>query len=1343
MPLTKQKLDFAFRGGVSTKDDPKGVPPAKLLALTNGVFTAPGRIQKRNGFGLLGRRIAVTDELLDAGQALMTYRGELLTADTSDVYSYNATSREWVAKGGLVSCVVSRESVAATSYSAIGPDGATHSSGLQAFVWNAASTGLYYSIVDSATGQTVVAPTLISAVGVRGRVIVSGNLFLFYFYNTTTTLLYVATLPVGDPTRTLSPVVLTTSAADANSVSTTYPIFDVARIESDAVGPQIYLAFNNRLAGGGTSLWRFPVTAVSTPATNGKVTITGDAGRALAIFRDRYLDRVVLAYWNGTAVWFRTYEPALANASDVAQLVAFGVIETSSSVLTITGESVEPTTDPTFATGSVSVSSAEGAACGVIVGGVTVTTPGSQLVGATIDGTGVSTRWTTSDDASATAVAAAINASGVSGTVGASAATNVVTITADTAGAAGNSILLAAIGTGVTASGATLTGGSDQVQAWGKFDVLNASGMVSPDINGASLLVAATVGDDVQTAADIAAAWNADPVLGITFLATSAAGIGAGATVTITFLSGGIYDGTAGNGFACSGIGTGITANTPTTTGGADLATASGTITLSSARGLTDAQVASNLATAIAADGSASALVTPSANSTTITLAARSAGTAGNLSLAATGTGRSVSGAAMTGGTDPADLRFYWTTVAVDPYDASAVIYTTRTASITGGYRVSALGLSLGVPYCEITGTAADFLRSVSLAGKAFTYEGAIYVPLVFPSTLQPTYFLANGDAEIVSRMLATEAGPVPSALTGGGSQTAVGAPLAGVSAVDSTSFLFPCIALRSGGSGSGSSAYMRGVEAVTLDFFEPERSYQRAELAQNLHVSGGFVSMYDGIGVVEHGFHLYPETLALTSAAGSGKTYSYLACYEWNDNRGNLHRSAPSTALTVQTTNAVAPGDAVTIAVPTLRLTAKRASATPARTPVRLVLYRTTDGGTTYYRSALGSAWLNDTTADHVVITDTTEDADLTEPIYTNGGVVENIAAPTCTALVVHRSRLFALVDGRTWWYSKQVVEGSPVEFSDLLTLAIDAPGGGCVAGASLDDKFVAFTESRIFYFLGEGPDSTGAQDSFSDAQPVNADVGCTNPRSIVTTPAGILFKSAKGIYLLDRSLAVTYIGADVEAYNADTITSAVLLESTNQVRFTLDSGVALVFDYFAGQWSVFTNIAAVDSVIWSGEHVYLRDDGSALEETPGVFTDAGSFIPLSLKTAWLQFAGQQGYQRVYKAMVLGEYRSDHTLKVDVAVDFNPTPVQSATFTVDGPDAYGDDATYGSGSPYGGTFPRYQYRVRLTKQKSEAVQITVSDVQNGTPGESMSLSGLAFEIGRKVGLYKTPTGAA
>jgi phage tail sheath gpL-like len=89
---------------------------------------------------------------------------------------------------------------------------------------------------------------------------------------------------------------------------------------------------------------------------------------------------------------------------------------------------------------------------------------GSGPVGGTINGTAKTVTWATSDTASATALAAAINADAtLNKFILATSSAGVVTLTAFPAGALGNAVTLVASGTGVTASGAKLTGGLSDV----------------------------------------------------------------------------------------------------------------------------------------------------------------------------------------------------------------------------------------------------------------------------------------------------------------------------------------------------------------------------------------------------------------------------------------------------------------------------------------------------------------------------------------------------------------------------------------------------------------------------------------------------------------------------------------------------------------------------------------------------------------------------------------------------------------------------------------------------------------------------------------------------------------
>jgi hypothetical protein len=107
---------------------------------------------------------------------------------------------------------------------------------------------------------------------------------------------------------------------------------------------------------------------------------------------------------------------------------------------------------------------------------------------------------------------------------------------------------------------------------------------------------------------------------------------------------------------------------------------------------------------------------------------------------------------------------------------------------------------------------------------------------------------------------------------------------------------------------------------------------------------------------------------------------------------------------------------------------------------------------------------------------------------------------------------------------------------------------------------------------------------------------------------------------------------------------------------------------------------------------------------------------------TGWLSFAQLQGFQRVYKLMFLGDYKSAHRIQVDVSVDFDDTVVQTSTIT----------AT---------STPPYQYRVFMTRQKCESIKFTIQDLApvTGSWTEAYTLGNMAFEVGIKRGLNKLP----
>jgi len=466
-----------------------------------------------------------------------------------------------------------------------------------------------------------------------------------------------------------------------------------------------------------------------------------------------------------------------------------------------------------------------------------------------------------------------------------------------------------------------------------------------------------------------------------------------------------------------------------------------------------------------------------------------------------------------------------------------------------------------------------------------------------------------------------------------------------------------------------------------------------------------------------------------------SDGNYAYVAVYAWTDNAGRTHRSAPTlTPLTVVLSGGGST-QTVTLNVPTLRVTEKE--------NVSIEIYRTENDGSTYYKATDDlDPLLNDKTVDSVPFTDTLSDANLIsqEILYTTGGVLENIPPGAVHQITVFNGERIAYLDEERSRvrFSKITDEGGPVEYSDGIYRDVDPTAGELTAIRAMQEKLMIFSADGCFQISGEGPLNTGQQDTFTKPEILSTDVGCIQPDSLVLTPNGLMFKSRKGIWNLGAG-GLTYIGAMVELYNPQTVTSGVVVGELNQVRFTLSETRSLVYNYNLARWATFENAGGISAVTIGNDYYYLREDGALYKENRTSFGDASSPIRFKIETGWLSLVALQGIQRAYHAMLLGDFKSNHRLRVRVAYDFNETWVHEviispADFLSTG--AYGDDSPYGTESPYGGNGVAYQPRINFKKQKCQAMKLSIEDVQDEI-GEGLSLSAITLRVGAKEGSGK------
>lgn len=628
-------------------------------------------------------------------------------------------------------------------------------------------------------------------------------------------------------------------------------------------------------------------------------------------------------------------------------------------------------------------------------------------------------------------------------------------------------------------------------------------------------------------------------------------------------------------------------------------------------------------------------------------------------------------------------------------------------------------------------GTAAVFKRSIGLASKAFTVQGNQYFLAVHDSTLQATYFLIKTNGDIVTKYNYGNAGGIIE-----------NNMLSGVVVIDSNAYICTQVKTKLI-SDNGTNYFNKGVQYTSIEF-DADANFYRQELGKNLHISGGFLSIYDGQSVVEHGFHLFPENVTTSPLTSSGSmadgTYLHYVVYEWIDAKGQIHRSGPSIASSTTVSGGGGSGR-ITLTIPTLRLTQK----VSPRTNVNIGVYRTKAGQTTAYRvSSLTSPTFNDVTVDTITYTDSLNDSSIgsNDLLYITGGVLPNGQTSSCKFVKSYKNRLFLLgTENGNLKYSKLNTPTVAVEFSDELEIKMDDDGGLVTGAESMDDYFVIFKKNRIYVLVGNGPNDLGQDNDYQQATKLPSDVGCIDPNSIVVQPQGMMFKSEKGIYLLTRQLQVVYIGADVEAYNSQTIMSADVIPENNGVVFLAQSGMTLFYDYTVNQWGTWTNHNGFDATIWRDVYCYLRSNNVVFKRNSTKFKDGEQKYSLKITTAWIKLNGIQNFQRIKRAIVLGDYYSQHIMRMSVAYDYNDYFLSSYIFNPDQvleTSIYGDSTDYGSDEVYGGVSDGvYQFDAHMQQQKCQAIRFKFEDIFNGTNGQAYSLTDLGLKVAVKKGLNK------
>lgn len=606
-------------------------------------------------------------------------------------------------------------------------------------------------------------------------------------------------------------------------------------------------------------------------------------------------------------------------------------------------------------------------------------------------------------------------------------------------------------------------------------------------------------------------------------------------------------------------------------------------------------------------------------------------------------------------------------------------------------------------------GTEATFVRRLGLASRAFDHEGRIYVWGVFAGAsgsgyrsfraqLQNSYFLYRDDGFLVAKAAFQRA-------AGFSYSTSY---LPGVALTDTGTYSWCGGERRVISLGANSTGYEARAPRDVSFTFDTNEARRTARLGRTLYISGGELLQYDGRQIVEVGFHVYPWNFDMVGV-GAGNieigTYAYKQTWKWENAAGEVDRS--TTATTVSEAVAGSSSKLSTTGVP-LHTTHKT---TPA---IAVEFWRTlknpSDDAPFYLATSKDPAsasnpnryLFNKPTSDYLDQFDdnfSDDTIDDKESSGENGGLLENLSPPAATIVVANDTRLFlagVAGDQERVWYSKQRNDGEVASFHDALVAPIPTAGGVITALAFVQETLVVFRETAVYVLPGDGFDNAGAGVNYGPARCLSTDIGAVNHESVASTDKGLLFKSSKGWYLLTKGWALEYVGAAIADYDSETPLAIQVVESQHQVRI-LTASRMLFLDTLVGQWGEWSISDGIHACMWNGTHVYLTS--SAAKQQQSTYTNLT--YGLDVETGWIKLADLQGFGRVRRFEILGEYRSTHTLRIRVARDY----------WKDGVDTYFDDKVWTvSPTTAGGPL---QVKHGPSIQQMQAIKIRITATTN------------------------------
>lgn len=544
-------------------------------------------------------------------------------------------------------------------------------------------------------------------------------------------------------------------------------------------------------------------------------------------------------------------------------------------------------------------------------------------------------------------------------------------------------------------------------------------------------------------------------------------------------------------------------------------------------------------------------------------------------------------------------------------------------------------------------------------------------------------------------------------------------------------------------------------VVIASLKTLDPKYQWNSDQFGPYTAIVGGTSSLCDSARAYEMGFLDMPNGAATVSGTAGilNGSYKYIFVFKYTDALGNVHYSRTNGPYAVVPSNKKVDITATWPAV----TNREREGEMPN---VICEVYRTLVGGTRYY-------WLTSSrrgdgfnppaaTFGYFAYADNIADATIAvrQELFRQPGLlgspVDRYCPPASGIICQHKDRLFfadPLGQGRMFFTSFFVDSEGPW-CNPLMTVYCHGGSGPITGAVSMDGRLVVFKRNAIFIIDGDGPGENAGSGTEYTVQRLSCEFGCTDSRSIVSTPVGIMYRSDRGIEMITRSLQVQFIGERIKRTTAEYPfpMGACFDKDTGHANMLVakvesDAGVAdctvLAYNTVQDCWSE-KRIRAVsgydeflhtvagqtkaDSSGYIHDQVFYLTASDIFYENPVSGLDYASPVPQVMETGWVKVSGLNGRQRIYSAIVLLKRRNAHDLKLSLAYNGVESYTQHVTF----PATVTDDVPE-------------QLIIQPSNQQPNSIKLRIMDVTAAPTyyDRGFDILGIAFSLSPKDDVQK------